>query len=81
MPDRHHNLLVGEPAKAMVGPFEDDDANVHTIRSRSAMFIPFELVALLLGKDLTAREAYLLVYPLLEDNDLVDACRPLVEFL
>jgi hypothetical protein len=34
-----------------------------------------------MGKDLTAREACLVVYPLLEDNDLVDACRPLIEFL
>jgi hypothetical protein len=44
------------------------------------MFIPFDLVALLLGKDLMAR-AYLLVYPLLEENNLMDACHPLVEFL
>jgi hypothetical protein len=81
MSDRHHTLLIGEPTNDMVGPFEAEDANVHTIRSRCVMFIPFELVALLLGKDLTAREAYLVVYPLLEDNDLLEACRPLIEFL
>jgi hypothetical protein len=81
MPDRHQTLLAGEPTKTMVGPFEADATKVHTIRTRGAMFIPFELVALLLDKDLTAREAFLVVYPLLEDNDLVDDCRPLVEFL
>jgi hypothetical protein len=81
MLDRHQTLLAGEPTKTMVGPFEADATNVHTVRTRGAMFIPFELVALLLDKDLTAREAFLVVYPLLEDNDLVDACRPLVEFL
>jgi hypothetical protein len=81
MLDRQQTLLVGELSKAMVGPFEADAANVHTIRTRGSMFIPLELVPLLLDKDRTAREAYLVVYPLLEDNDLVDACRPLVEFL
>jgi hypothetical protein len=81
MPDRHQTLLTGEPTKTMVGPFEADATNVHTVRTRGAMFIPFELVSLLLDKDLTAREAFLAVYPRLEDNDLVDACRPLIEFL
>jgi hypothetical protein len=81
MPDRHQTLLAGEPSKAMVGPFEASAANVHTVRTRGAMFIYFELVALLLDKDLTAREAYLVVYPFLEDRDLIDVCRPLVEFL
>jgi hypothetical protein len=81
MPDRHLSLLEGEPTKAMVGPFEASDANVHTIRTRTSMFIPFELVSSLLGKDITACEAFLLVYPILEDNDLLEVCRPLVEFL
>jgi hypothetical protein len=45
------------------------------------MFIPFVLVKFLLGKDYTAREAYLTVYPLLDANELLDICRPLVEFL
>jgi hypothetical protein len=81
MPDRHQTLLAGEPSKATVGPFEASAANVHTVRTRGATCTPFELVALLLDKDLTAREAYLVVYPFLEDRDLIDACRPLVESL
>jgi hypothetical protein len=55
MPDRHQTLLAGEPTKTMVGPFEADASNVHTVRTRGAMFIPFKIVALLLDKDLTAR--------------------------
>jgi hypothetical protein len=81
MPDRHQTFLAGEPTKTMVGPFEADATNVDTVRTRGAMFIPFELVALLLDKDLTTREAFLAVYPHLEDNYLLDSCRPLVEFL
>jgi hypothetical protein len=79
--DRHLTLLEGEPAKDMVGPFTEEAANVHTIRYRTAMYIPFELVEFLLAKDYTAWEAYLVVYPLLEASDLLDICRPLVEFL
>jgi hypothetical protein len=77
MLDRHMALLESEPLKHMVGPFEADEANVHTIRTRSAMFVPYELVDLLLGKDLTAREAYMTVYPVLEDNGMLDLCLPL----
>jgi hypothetical protein len=81
MLDRHMALLESEPSKPMVGPFEADEANVHTIRTRSAMFVPYDLVDLLLGKDLTAREAYMTVYPVLEDNGMLDLCLPFVEFL
>jgi hypothetical protein len=81
IPDRHQTLLVGEPSKVMVGPFEASATNVHIVRTRGSMFIPFELVVFLPDKYLTDREVYLVVYPLLEDRDLIDACRPLVEFL
>jgi hypothetical protein len=79
--DRHQSMLKGEPTNAMVGPFEADESNVHTIHSRGGMFIKVELVDFLLGKDLTSRDAYLVVYPLLEDNDMLDMCPPLLEFL
>jgi hypothetical protein len=81
MLDHHQALLEGEPTKAMVGPFEADEANVHTIRSCGGMFIPFELVELFLGKDLMAHDVYLVIYPLLDDNDLLEVCLPLLEFL
>jgi hypothetical protein len=80
MLDRHQSLLAGEPGKAMAGPFEADAANVHTTRTRGAMYTPFDLVPLLLDKDLTTREAFMALYPFLDDNDLVEACRPLIEF-
>jgi hypothetical protein len=45
------------------------------------MFVPFELVEVLLGQDFTAREAYLAAYPILEDLDLLEVCLPLLEYL
>jgi hypothetical protein len=50
----------------MVGPFEANEANIHTNMIRGAMFVPFELAEFLLGNDVMAREAYLVVYPLLD---------------
>jgi hypothetical protein len=79
--DRHYTLLQGDPADNRVSPFTEDADNVHTIRTRTLMFIPFVLVENLLGKDYTAHEAYLTVYPLLEALDLLKICLPLVEFL
>jgi hypothetical protein len=45
------------------------------------MFVPFELVEVLLGQVFTAREAYLAAYPILEDLDLLEVCLPLLKYL
>jgi hypothetical protein len=58
-----------------VGPFAEDEVNVHAIRSRKAIFVPYELVEVLLGQDISAREAYLVSYPLLE------VCCPFLQYL
>jgi hypothetical protein len=79
--DQHLTLLKGSPTAVMVGPFEDDSSNVHIIRTHSSMFIPFELMEVLLGQGFTAREAYLTEYPILEDLDLLEVCLPLLEYL
>jgi hypothetical protein len=81
MLDRPHSLLGGDRAKATVGPFTEDEANVYTIRSRKATFVPYELVEVLLGQDLSAREAFLVSYPLLEDADLLEVCLPFLQYL
>jgi hypothetical protein len=41
---RHLTLLESEPTQHLVGPFESTAAGVHTIRTRSSMFVPYELV-------------------------------------
>jgi hypothetical protein len=79
--NRRQALLEVKPTKAMVGPFEVNEVNVHIMWIRGVMCIPFDLVELLLRKDRTAREAYLVVYLLIGDNNLLGVCRPLVEFL
>jgi hypothetical protein len=55
---RHLTLLEAEPTEHTVSPFASTAAGIHTIRTRSSMFIPFKLVPVLLEKDDTAREAF-----------------------
>jgi hypothetical protein len=78
---RHLTLLQAELTKPMVEPFGDTDTGIHTVRTRSCMFVPYELVSLLLGQDYTAAEAFDVCYPLLEDEGLGGVCAPFLEFL
>ena len=57
------------------------DATTTTIKARSSAFIPFELVPLLLEKQYTAREAFLVVHGHLTLHNVLDACGPLLDFL
>jgi hypothetical protein len=65
----------------MVGPFETEDTGVHTICTRTAMFIPFELVSVLIVKDYTANWAFQILLTLLEAEGLDIICGPFLEFL
>jgi hypothetical protein len=44
-------------------------------------YIPFELMEVVLGADLTARQAYELLVPTLVDTGYEGICEPLVDFL
>jgi len=67
-PARHLQLLEDEPSTDLVGPIEDAAANKEVYRTRKAMFIPCPLVQFVLGKDITAREAFEILYPVILDN-------------
>jgi hypothetical protein len=63
-------LLEANPSEELLGPYKYDDGDIRTIRTRTAMFFPFELVTCLLGKDYTASEAFELCCPVLEAEGL-----------
>ena len=44
-------------------------------------FVPFKMIQLLLGKNLSLRQTFKLVYPWLESQGLLEACKPLVDFV
>jgi hypothetical protein len=75
-------LLKEEPTHKAIGPLRVGDANVRTVTAtRTCMYLPFRYMSLVLGQDLTAREACLLVLPAIINDGLQQACRELVNFL
>jgi hypothetical protein len=55
--DMAMQLLHEEPSAELLGPFPSMEANTRTVKTRSAVYIPFELVFILLGQDLPACRA------------------------
>jgi hypothetical protein len=46
-----------------------------------AAFIPYEFMPIVLGRNLTARDAYLILVPAIIDAGLESVCQPLIDFL
>jgi hypothetical protein len=61
--ERMLQLLNEEPNHEMVGPYVGTDANVRTTEDLSMVYLPFPLVAGLLGSNIMARQAYELLIP------------------
>jgi hypothetical protein len=80
--DRVLQLLGEEPNNETIGPFRVGDATIRTISStRGAMYIPYQYMPLVLGMELTGREACLLLLPAIINDGLQQVCKPLVDFL
>jgi hypothetical protein len=77
---RTRQLLAAEPTHNMLGHFTTEAVNTRTTKCRRATYIPFEFMELVLGKDLTARQAYELIIPRLIDAGYQSLCEPLVDF-
>lgn len=84
-PELHMELLEataeGTPA---IGPIADEDlpgVTVASLKTRRAMFIPYGLVEYVLDKDLTARAAFEILWPVIQAKGWTHCTRPLVEFL
>jgi hypothetical protein len=78
---RTRQLLAAEPTHDMLGHFTTEAVNTRTTKCRRATYIPFEFMELALGKDLTARQAYVLIIPRFIDSGYESLCEPLVDFL
>lgn len=80
-PERHLELLQDEPAADTVGPVAEDALTQAIYRTRKAMYIPYGLVEYVIGKDLTAREAFEILWPVIESKGWQTVAQPLVRFL
>jgi hypothetical protein len=74
-------MLAEEPLAELLGPFPSTEANTHTVKTRAAIYIPFDLVSIVLGRDLSARRAYELLVPSIMASGLESTLKPLVDFL
>jgi len=79
--EKHNDLLAAEPDKAMVGPLDDTFKNRMARRTRQSMFIPYELCHLVVGKNITPREAWTILVPAIQAANLTTICQPLIVFL
>jgi len=79
--DHHKTTLEGDATLDAVRPVTDNAPHSETVRTRQSMYIPYELIPLLLGRSLTAREASLEVHTSLGGSYLRGAAQPLLRFL
>jgi hypothetical protein len=78
--DRMLQLLGDEPSHELVGPYTATSVNARTTKARSMAYLPFPLVAELLGLNLTARQGCELIIPELINAGMLTVCGPLLHF-
>jgi hypothetical protein len=79
--DRVMQLLAEEPSAELLGPFPSTEANTRRVKTRMDMYLPFDLVSIVMGQDLSARRAYELLVPSIVESGLASTFKPLVDFL
>jgi hypothetical protein len=73
--------LSDEPGCDALGPFKSSDVNMRTTKTRGMGYFPFPVIFPLLGMDLTTRQAFELVVPVLIEAGLQYICSSLINFL
>lgn len=79
--ERHLELLNHTADRVVVPPIADNAPNSKSISSRGAMFIPHPLVPYVIGKRLNAKQAFVVLFPVIQHMGLEQVCSPLVDFL
>lgn len=80
-PERHLELLLAEPGVEAIGPIEEDAPSTAMTRTRGAMFIPYGLVEYVIDRELTARQAFETLWPIILAKGWREHTKPLVNFL
>jgi len=77
----HKRTLEADENIHQVPARGNDEAQTEAIRARISGFIPFDFMPLLLGKNFTARQAFLVIEAHLASNGFAVECAPLLDFL
>ena len=75
------SALAGRVDAPLFGPYTVGDAECEQVKTRYAMYVPPPLVGHLLGRELTAREAWDRVRGEIIDLIIKAECKPLVDLL
>jgi hypothetical protein len=78
---RTNQLLDAEPTIDILGPYKASVAITRTMKCCIGAYIPFDLMEMVLGADLTARQAYEFITPAMVDTGYEAIWEPLVDFL
>ena len=62
-PIRHQELLDLNPGMELMGTFDVALPTTRIVRTRRTMYIPYPLVPFIMGQDLTAHQAWEVLYP------------------
>jgi hypothetical protein len=79
--NRMMQVLAKVPSAELLGPFPSMEANTRTTKTRAVIYIPFDFVSIVLGRELSARRAYELLVPSIVASGLASTFKPLVDFL
>jgi hypothetical protein len=74
-------LLAGDPALSLVGPFQNGEAGTEFVRTRRSMYVPPRYVSIFLEEDLSPRVAYETFLAAATTNNDVGDCAPLLQWL
>jgi len=80
-PERQMEIFTAEPDQDVIEPLDATTQAQSMIKTRKSMFIPFCLVEYVLDKDLSAREAFEVLWPVIVQMNLREVVKPLVKFL
>jgi hypothetical protein len=80
-PERHLELFEAEPDRELIPPIEESSQAQRMIKTRRSMFIPYCLVEYVIDQDLSARDAFEILWPVIVQKNLREICKPLVNFL
>ena len=80
-PERHMELFTEEPDEDVIDPIDSTSQAQQMIKTRRSMFIPFCLVEYVIGKELSAREAFEVLWPVILQQNMRETAKPLIKFL
>ena len=81
LPPGHIATLEANTAREYVPVLTADNGVTKKLGARQSCFVPFEMMPLLLGKNSSPRQTFSLIYPWLNLQGLLEACKPLTDFV